>query len=1108
MQFTASKIIQFTGCKHSLNLDIKRKSGEEIPVNEESDDSKLLAEQGRLHEERYLEKIKASGATVEVLTQDQFSLESAAERTKLAMQSGVDYIYQAAFKDDNWHGYADFLRRVEVPSKLGEYSYEVIDTKLKRSEDPKHVVQLVIYANLICKVQGVYPKFGHLVLGDDTEVSVELAEVKDFATHTINRMQEFIANGEETVPEPCSACSLCKYSDHCKSIWKNEDSLFQVANITKGQIKKIKKAGVTTMKELGEFNGHIANLNDVIGERLITQAKLQTERNNGGEPKYVLKNHVEGMGFDKLPKPQEGDLFYDIEGNPYYRDENGKTGLEYLHGVWYVDGDEGKFLDIWAHSRSMEATALKSLFDFFEQRIEQFPEARIYHYAPYEITALKKMTAEHKYGEDLMDKWLREGRFVDLYKVVYGGLICSEPAYSIKNMEAFYMEARQEDVKSGGASIVAYEEWVNTQDQQILDDIKEYNRVDCVSTLLLRDWLVKIANENGLTTHPNTELRTRDEEAVQSEEDAESETETLLKAIKETANLEPEIKEVFTNLVDFYRREEKPVWWDIFEKSDALSEDLINDIDALAFLRSVGRPQDDKQSTIREYRFDPQETKFRAGEYYYLKNTAPEFKSVKIDKIDTVNGRATLRWGKKNGMLPINADLIPSGPVNTSKLKQSMRKFMRLSCMEEEIPYKAGLDFIKGIKPQFKNGFVLHQPETENLIEYSIAAFENMDNTTMAVQGPPGTGKTYLISHAIEHLTQLGYKVAVASSSHKAIDNVLYAVANVAEEKGNTVGIVKRGGDKISSEYAGRIEQAGTNKKINLDEKHDVVGGTAWCFADDDFAQAYDYLFIDEAGQVSVANILAMAPAAQNIVLVGDQQQLPQVIQGVHPGQADLSCLEYMLKGNKTIPEDMGIFLPISRRMHKNVCNTVSKISYENKLQSDDGANSQSLSDALGIQELKGVFYQPVNHSGNIQTSEEEIEAIKEEIDNLIATTFKDRDGNVKTLDLNDILVVAPYNAQVNLIKQKIEGINVGTVDKFQGQEAPVCLISMTTSSYEDMPRDMDFLFSTNRLNVAISRAKVRAKMFASPKLFEAPINSIHNMKLMNCFNAVTNNRV
>ena len=285
-----------------------------------------------------------------------------------------------------------------------------------------------------------------------------------------------------------SACSLCKYSEHCKDVWVAEDSLYQVANITKSQDKKLEKSGITTMASLAKHEGHIVGINDAIGNRLITQASLQTERKNGGEPKYVLREYSEGLGFDQLPKAEEGDLFYDIEGNPYYRDNDGQTGLEYLHGVWYVEEGVGKFVDIWAHSREMEKTALIELFDFFEQQLRKYPKARIYHYAPYEITALKKMTVQQSYGEDILDQWLREGRFVDLYKVVNGGLICSEPAYSIKNMEAFYMEART-GCESGEPLSLRMRKWTHTQDQQILDDIKEYNRVDCVSTLLLRDWL-------------------------------------------------------------------------------------------------------------------------------------------------------------------------------------------------------------------------------------------------------------------------------------------------------------------------------------------------------------------------------------------------------------------------------------------------------------------------------------------------------------------------------------------------------------------------------------------------------------------------------------------
>ena len=247
------------------------------------------------------------------------------------------------------------------------------------------------------------------------------------------------------------------------------------------------------------------------------------------------------------------------------------------------------------------------------------------------------------------------------------------------------------------------------------------------------------------------------------------------------------------NLLDFYRREEKPVWWDIFNKSELHSEDLLDDIDALAFLRSVSRPVVDTKSFTREYRFDPQETKFRKGEYYYLKNTAPEFKSVKVDNIDLLNGRATLRWSQKNGALPINADLIPTGPVNTKKLAESMKRFIRTSTMTEATPFSAGIDLLERKKPSFTAGFDLENSVSADLIEGSIEAIRNMNNTTLAIQGPPGTGKTYLISHAIERLANEGYKIGVASSSHKAIDNVLTAVADVSNNTGSNYGIREAG---------------------------------------------------------------------------------------------------------------------------------------------------------------------------------------------------------------------------------------------------------------------------------------------------------------------------
>jgi superfamily I DNA and/or RNA helicase len=262
-----------------------------------------------------------------------------------------------------------------------------------------------------------------------------------------------------------------------------------------------------------------------------------------------------------------------------------------------------------------------------------------------------------------------------------------------------------------------------------------------------------------------------------------------------------------------------------------------------------------------------------------------------------------------------------------------------------------------------------------------------------------------------------------------------------------------------------------------------VLGGTAWLFSDPGFDGVLDYLFIDEAGQVSLADAVAMSTCARNVVLVGDPQQLGQVLQGSHPQGTDSSVLEFLLAGEPTVAEDRGLFLERTFRLHPEVCSYISEEFYEGRLQPDSITSTRTT--PLGT----GLRWIPVEHQGCRQESAMEVEAICAEIERLA-------DAGVVS---GDIKVVAAYNAQVALLRSKVSvGVEVGTVDKFQGQEAKVVFYSMASSSGEDVPRGLGFLLSRNRLNVAISRAQCLAYLVCSPRLLEVDCKTIPHMRLAN----------
>ncbi|MGP9789963.1 TM0106 family RecB-like putative nuclease [Roseinatronobacter sp. NSM] len=1072
--FSATDLMRFMGCAHATTLDLMRLRGVGPEPRADSEDAALLQKQGDAHEIAHLERLKTSGRSVVEIARSDLAADAALTRKTLA--HGAQVVFQGAFLSNNWGGWSDFLERVERPSTLGPFSYEVADTKLKRRPHPKHVLQLVLYSDLLTEVQGMAPEFAHVELGDGTRATLRLADYAAYARMARARLESFVADPPATRPVPCADCALCRWADHCESVWDSQDSLFNIAGIARGQVKKLEVAGITTMAQLAAWDGTVRSMAAPTLDKLRTQARLQHARKSG-PPAYELRTHVPGKGFDLLPQPQPGDLFYDIEGDPHY-----EGGLEYLHGVWFDD----KFRSFWAHDHAEEAQSLAALLAFFRDRLGAFPKARIYHYAPYEITALRRLTSKYGIGEAFLDRLLRERRFVDLYAVVRGGVVASERNYSIKSMEAFYNITRDGDVKSGGGSVVAYEEWRETREQRILNDIEDYNRIDCISTERLRDWLVGIRPDGPW---PIFEQDARDQEV---EED---EATTALRQALAGSRLPAARQDMLFNLAQFHTREAKPAWWAIFDSLGKDDEDLIDDLDALGGLVAKGKPFPIKRSTAQRYSFPPQQTKLRSGSSASVP-TPEGFDTITVEELDMDAGEVTLKVGNARAdILQPRLNLHPSKPLETKVLRAAIADVIRDQCDGPAL--RAVDDLLSRTAPRL-TGPQQDILQGDDIVAGMINAVLRMDETVLPVQGPPGTGKTYVTARAILALVRKGHRVGVASNSHEAIRNVLMGCLTALEDQDLPIDLELV--HKVSGDQDGYPEGCAvtrTNDNATAAATGHVVGGTAFFFARDENVQSYDWLFVDEAGQVGLANMVAMGRAARNIVLVGDPQQLPQVIQGAHPAPADLSCLEWMLGDHATIPPDRGIFLGVTRRMHPDVNRFISEQVYEGRLTSHADTARQRVT-GTSFPEA-GAFWVPVTHEGNAQMAPEEVEAIRLACDDLLKGRWTDKDGQTRRLRRDDIIVVAPYNLQVNALRAALpDEIRVGTVDKFQGQEAPVCIVSMTASSAEESPRGMEFLFSLNRINVAVSRAKGLALVFGAPRLREAKCETVEQMRLVN----------
>ncbi|MBS0563318.1 MAG: TM0106 family RecB-like putative nuclease [Proteobacteria bacterium] len=1071
--FSATDLMRFTGCAHAARLDLMHLRGEGPEPRADGEDAALLQRQGDAHEAAHLARLKAAGnRVVEIARGD---LAANAEATRSALASGADVVFQGAFLSGNWGGWSDFLMRVERPSALGPFSYEVADTKLKRRPHPKHVLQLVLYSDLLTEIQGVAPEFAHVELGTGERATLRLADYAAYARMARDRLEGFVADPRPTRPVPCADCGLCRWGDHCESVWQAEDSLFNVASISRGQVKKLESAGIATMAALATLDRPVRGMAEGTRARLATQARLQHARKTGA-PAFDLRAAEPGKGFDLLPEPQPGDLFYDIEGDPHH-----EGGLEYLHGVW----SDGRFRTFWAHDHAAEARALADLFGFFRARLTEYPRARIYHYAPYEITALRRLTAKYGIGEALLDRLLRERRFVDLYAVVRGGLTCSEPSYSIKSLEAFYGLKREGEVKTAGGSVVAYEKWRETGEQQILDEIEDYNRIDCISTEGLRDWLAGI-RPDGPWPDPG-----EDAGAKEAEEDADAQA---LRAMLAVSSLPGDRQAMLFNLGLFHKREAKPAQWAVFDSASKDEDELIDDLDALAGLEATGPVEPVKKSFARSYRYPLQETRLRGGK----KATVPVFDgppvSVGIEEMDRRVRQITVKAGPgKQHLLGDRLNLHPDWPLDPKPIPGALRDVIADQCGPRT--YRAVDDLLSRAAPRLATGPL--QPVTDP-VAGTIATVGAMDGTVLPIQGPPGTGKTYVTARAILSLVKKGARVGVTSNSHEAIRNVLMGCLGALEDDDPDLALDLV--HKTSGEDDGYPDDCPVRRTTDNAEAaggRNIVGATAWFFSRDENVQAFDWLFVDEAGQVGLANIVAMGRAARNIVLVGDPRQLPQVIQGAHPEPANLSCLDWMLGDHATVPPDRGIFLPVSRRMHPGVCRFISDQVYEARLESHPDTARQAVTRTHFPP--AGAFWVPVAHEGNAQVAREEVAAIRAACDDLLKGTWTDRDGATRPMRPADIIVVAPYNAQVNALREALpEAIRVGTVDKFQGQEAPVCLVSMTASSAEETARGMEFLFSLNRINVAVSRAKGLALVFGAPRLREAKCETVGQMRLAN----------
>jgi predicted RecB family nuclease len=1131
---SATDLVGYLACDHLATLELERAEGRrERPPRRADPTVQLMQDRGDAHEAAHLGRLRAEGRSIIEIAKDDLKgpgqLRAAQDATFAAMRSGADVIFQATFFDGRWRGHADFLYRVERPTPvLGAYGYDIADTKLSRGVKAAAIVQMCVYADLLEKLQGAPPETVYVVTGDGVEHPHRLSDYAAYFRFARARFEQRVLGGSgaaATYPDPVDFCHVCAWYPTCIQRRRDDDHPSIVAGMRRVDTERFMAAGHPTLTQIAELPDWavVADVSTPALRRLSGQARLQLHERRTGRRVHELippQPEVVGKGLAALPEPTPWDVFFDIEADPWALDE----GLEYLLGVAVTVDGESVYLPYWAHDREEEKRAFESFIDLCIERLDAHPGMHVYHYGGYESGAIKRLLRRHATREDEVDRLLRGGVLVDLLNVVRQGVRASVESYSLKQIEKFYLAAREGPVTEAGFSVVEYERWMRERDQSILDAIADYNRDDCISTLELRGWL-EARRAEAVARWPDADW-TRPEPGdgmpSEAQQERSAEVQRRMDALTDgvpadRSGISDELRGrwLLAQLLDWHRRDEKPAWWLWHDLRQRSIEDLIGaseGIGGLAFERDL-RPE--KRSVVRRYRFQPQDHKFRPGS----KPIDPDPRhgdfgapAGEILAIDDVHGTLDLKVGPKRQPFHPTA-LIPGKPIPARAMQDALIRIadhVIEDGMEGPGPYRAVRELLMRRTPRVAGNVMGERlvRDGESPLDAARRIAIALDETVLPIQGPPGTGKTYTGARMIVELVRRGKRVGIAAQAHKAISNLLREVCEAAATEGVAFRAIQKcdSGDEVDGHDGVRVVTENADVERALAEGEvDVVAGTAWLFAREQMEGTVDVLFVDEAGQMSLANVVAMGGSASSIVLLGDPNQLPMVSQGVHPDGAGASALEHVLDGATTLDDRRGLFLGETWRMHPDVNDYVSTAFYAGRLDAHPSTRVQRISSDDPLVDGTGVRFVPMSHEGNASRSTEEANRVADVVAGLIGRPWTNRHGVTAPIAPRDLCIVAPYNAHVAAIAKALEErlgpterIPVGTVDKFQGQEGAIAIYSMASSSRDDAPRDMDFLYSRNRLNVAVSRARAVAVVVANPRLLEANCRTPEQMRLVN----------
>lgn len=1139
---SASDLRTAAACEFALvaALDVlrKRRDPVEDPADAMLDRVSALGDQ---HEQAHLLRLRdAHGGGVRTMPvppgRSAESLQRAMADTLAALADpSVEVLAQATLFDGRFVGRADFLERTPA-------GWLVSDTKLARHANVAALLQIGAYAALLEDAGVRVAPTARLVLGDGETRDDPLAEILPVYRARRERLEAVVADHEaggeraRWGDERWLACGRCAT---CQAEAEASRDLLLVAGMRGPTRRRLLDAGIRTVEDLAASSGPVAEVRPRMLERLRAQARLQLAQDTDPEGR-VSYELVDTEALRRMPPPDPGDVFFDFEGDPLWHERGSADwGLEYLFGMVEVDTGTPRFGAFWAHDRAEEKQALVDFVEHVTQRRRRFPGLHIYHYAPYETSALLRLSARHGVCENEIDQLLRDGVFVDLYAVVRAAVRVSQRSYSIKKLEPLYMEAREEDVQGGAESIVAYHEYEQAlvdgrfdEAKQRLVDIADYNEKDCESTFLLREWLLARRREvwgDAPSPAPDEVVESPVSDRRRAALDLEAAVRAHVDGVV-AADRSPEQQGVALvgSAVLFHAREDKPKWQEHYERlhlpiSEWRSADGVFVVDAVEVVDDWHLPPRARKAR-RRLRLHGEPTRnlpLQPGAKVSAVYAVPTPEGI-VAGVHDAHGASgsgmtvltaqdsptTAGWVRQvleveetqPGPSPHEVGpvaLVPNDTVRTDSIDDAIAEIAEQVRRTGRLPVSAGTDLLVRRPPRLRAGAPLPSPGGPGGdIGAVTSALLAMDDSYVAVQGPPGTGKTYVGAHVIADLVAQGWSVGVTAQSHAAVENVLTTLVTSAGVAADQVGKAgARAADPPWTALAKADDVAGFAAAHRAAGRGYVVGGTAWDLTNTKRVGRgeLDLVVIDEAGQFSLAKALAVSVAARRLLLLGDPQQLPGVTTGVHAEPVDTAALVWLAGDAAVLPSELGYFLSTTWRMHPALTACVSDLSYEGRLTSNvDVTGRRTLE---GIE--PGLHVRLVDHRDNSTHSDEEAEEVVRLVRDLLGREWSDPSATVddapvgpRPLTDGDIVVITPYNAQVGRIRQALldaglTGVaeRVGTVDRFQGQEAVVAIVSMAASSHTDVSRGMGFLLDRHRLNVAVSRGKHAAFLVRSSVL-------------------------